>query len=67
MDEIALKILKALNEMKEPAGCGEIGKKVDLPVPKVMGKLRSLAKDGLVESPIKGKYVITEKGRNAVK
>ncbi len=67
MDEISLKILKALSELKEPAGCGEIGKKADLPVPKVMGKLRSLSKEGLVESPVKGKYVITEKGRSALK
>jgi len=35
MDEISLKILKALSELKEPAGCGEIGKKADLPVQKV--------------------------------
>jgi len=32
-----------------------------------MGKLRSLSKEGLVESPVKGKYVITEKGRSALK
>ena len=31
-----------------------------------MGKLRGLKKDGLVESPIKGKYVVTERGKGLI-
>jgi|GEM_PF-2358267 len=33
---------------------------------KVMGKLRTLLKYGYVEKPVKGKYVITSKGREAI-
>ena len=32
-----------------------------------MAKLRGLKTDGLVESPVEGKYVITAKGRKTVK
>lgn len=58
-------ILKALSELKEPAGCKEIGEKAGLNWRRVMAKLRGLSKAGYVESPVKGKYVITSKGREA--
>lgn len=66
LDDIQKKILKALTAMKEPAGCGEIAKAAGLPTPKVTGKLRGLKSRGLVESPVKGKYVITEEGKKKV-
>lgn len=65
-DEVGKAILKALVALKEPAGCGDIGKKANLPVPKVMGKLRGLLKEGLVETPVKGKYVVTQKGKKVL-
>ncbi len=66
LDEIQKRILKALTEFNDPAGCKEIAQKADLPTPKVTGKLRGLKNRGLVESPVKGKYVITEEGRKLI-
>lgn len=66
LDEIGKGILTALAAMEEPVGCGEIAKKAGLPTPKVVGKLRGLLKQGLVERPLKGKYVITEVGKAAI-
>jgi len=60
-------ILRALNELKEPAGCQAIGEKAGIDWRRVMGKLRGLSKDGYVESPVKGKYVITNKGKQTLK
>jgi len=56
-------ILNALTKLKEPAGCKVIGEHAGIPWRTVMGKLRGLRKDGYVESPVKGKYIITDKGR----
>ncbi len=59
-------ILKALTQLTEPAGCKAIGDKAGIPWRTVMAKLRGLKKEGYVESPVKGKYIITDKGREAV-
>lgn len=59
-------ILKALDTLTEPAGCKVIGEQADMPWRSVMGKMRGLKKDGLVDSPVKGKYVISEKGKSAI-
>ena len=67
LDEVQKAILNALKEFIEPAGCKEIAEKAGLPTPKVTGKLRGLKNKGLVESPVKGKYVITEEGKKALK
>lgn len=58
-------ILKALTQLTEPAGCKVIGEKAGIPWRTVMAKLRGLKSEGYVESPIKGKYLITKKGREA--
>jgi len=58
-------ILKALSQLKDPAGRKEIGEKAGIPWRTVMAKLRGLKKAGLIESPVEGKYVITAKGRKA--
>ena len=58
-------ILKALTQLTEPAGCKVIGETAGIPWRTVMAKLRGLKKEAYVESPVKGKYVITEKGRAA--
>ena len=59
-------ILKALGTLSEPAGCKVIGETADMSWRTVMGKLRGLKKDEYVESPEKGKYVISEKGKSAI-
>jgi len=66
LDDQQSKILEALSEMEDPAGCKDIGEKAGIPWRTVMGKLRGLKSDGYVESPVKSKYVITEKGRNTI-
>lgn len=66
LDEIDKKILSALTTFSEPTGCKQIAEKIGLDVRKVMGKLRFLLKNGFVERPVKGKYLITEKGKQAI-
>lgn len=66
LDDLSVKILKALKEEKDPLGCGDIAKKINENVRRVMGKLRSLKNKGLVEQPVKGKYVISEAGKKMV-
>lgn len=56
-------ILQALTELTEPAGCNVLGETAGIPWRTVMAKLRGLKKEGYVETPVKSKYVITEKGR----
>ena len=60
------RILKALTELTEPAGCKVIGEQSGIPWRTVMAKLRGLKKEGYVESPVKGKYVISEKGKETI-
>ncbi len=66
LGEEQIQILKALNSLEEPAGCKVIGEAADMPWRSVMGKLRGLKKNELVESPDKGVYVISEKGKAAI-
>lgn len=67
MDEVQKKVLKALIKLNKPSGCGDIGKLAGLKVPVVVGKIRGLSKEGYVQSPVKGKYVVTDKGKTAVR
>ncbi len=59
-------ILKALNTLSEPAGCKVIGEAINIPWRSVMAKMRGLKKGDYVESPTKGKYIISEKGKNEI-
>lgn len=59
-------ILKALAQLTDPAGCKVIGEKANISWRTVMAKLRGLSKEGYVQSPEKGTYIITAKGRKAV-
>ena len=63
LDDMRKAILTALSTMEEPAGCGEIGTKANLPTPKIVPRMRGLLKDGLVERPVQGKYIISDQGR----
>lgn len=67
LDEVQKKILEALLNNKEPVGCKEIAEASGLTTPQVTGKMKGLLSKGLVESPTKGKYVITELGTKEVK
>ncbi|WP_456433910.1 LexA family protein [Thermosulfuriphilus sp.] len=60
------KILAALAEKGEPSGCKDIAQAIGLSSQAVSCRLRSLKSKGYVESPAKGKYVITETGRAQV-
>ena len=62
LNEDQRNILKALYDLAEPSGCKAIGDASQLNWRSVMGKMRGLSSQGLVESPEKGKYVISEKG-----
>ncbi len=66
LDDTQKAILSALTSLTEPAGCGVIGKQAGLPTPKVVPKMRGLLNSGLVERPVKGKYVISGEGRTVV-
>jgi predicted transcriptional regulator len=66
LTEDQIKILKALNTLTEPSGCKVIGEAADMPWRSVMAKLRGLKKEELVESPDKGVYIISEKGKAAI-
>ena len=66
LTEDQTKILKALNTLTEPAGCKLIGEAADMPWRSVMAKLRGLKKEELVESPDKGVYIISDKGKAAI-
>jgi predicted transcriptional regulator len=59
-------ILVALGTLTEPAGCKIIGEAANMPWRSVMAKLRGLRKEELVESPEKGKYVLSDKGKAAI-
>jgi len=69
MDEVGMKILKAMAEMKAPASCGEIAKRAGTPTLtlKVTGKLRPFLNKGLVERPEKGEYITSEAGLKLIK
>ena len=65
-DDVGKAILKALAQLNAPAGRGEIATQAGLPTPKVTGKMRGLLKEGLVATPLKGKYTLTQHGRRYV-
>jgi predicted transcriptional regulator len=66
MEEVDTAILEALMKLEKPVGCKEIGEEAVVPWRKVMARLRSLKKAGLVDSPEKGRYTITGKGAEAL-
>ncbi len=56
-------ILKTLVEIGRPATSKEIAEKIGVPTSKVSCRLAPLRKKGLLESPEKGKWFVTEEGR----
>ncbi len=63
VDDVQKKILKALIKLNKASGCGDIAKLAGLKVPVVVGKIRGLSKEGYIQSPVKGKYIVTDTGK----
>ncbi len=59
-------ILRALADLGRPAKSKEIAEKIGVPTSKVSCRLAPLRKKGLIDSPEKGLYVITEEGKKLV-
>ena len=55
-------ILKALKELGREATSKEIAERIGVQTSKVSCRLAPLKRKGLLDSPEKGKWVITEKG-----
>ncbi|PCN51038.1 MarR family transcriptional regulator [Candidatus Geothermarchaeota archaeon ex4572_27] len=67
MSDIVRKILETLAEAGTPMTSKEIAEKAGLTAKEVGCRIAGLKKRGWIESPEKGKYVITDKGREALK
>ncbi len=65
-EDMNKKILEALKEIGKPASSKEIAEKIGVPTSKVSCRLAPLKKKGLIESPEKGKWVITEEGKKSL-
>ncbi len=63
MEDMNKAILKALAEMGRAATSKEIAEKLGVPTSKVSCRLAPLKRKGLIESPEKGKWAITEEGK----
>ena len=59
-------ILKALKELGREATSKEIAERIGVQTSKVSCRLAPLKRKGLLDSPEKGKWVITEKGLQEV-
>ncbi len=66
LDEVDIQILKAMKELGRLAAPKEIGEHAGIDARRVAAKMRKLKRLGYVESPEKGKYVITEQGIQAL-
>ena len=66
IDEEGKKVLKALAELTEPAGGKEIAEVSGLDSKKVASKITALKKEGLVDSPVRCKYCITDAGKESL-
>lgn len=58
------KILKALAEAGEPVACKDISEGTGIPSKSVSCRIKTLRNKGLVDSPVRCRYVVTETGRN---
>ena len=67
LSEPIKKILEVLSESDKPLTSKEIAEKAGLTTRDVGCRIAGLKKKGYIESPEKGKYVITDKGREALK
>lgn len=67
LDDLDKMILRVLAEVDTPLTAREIASKINIDVRKIVAKLRKLRNRGLIEVPEKGRYKITDEGRNIIK
>ncbi len=65
-EDMNMKILKAFAEIGQPAKAKDVAEKLGIQTSKVSCRLAPLKKKGLLDSPEKGVYVITEEGKKLV-
>lgn len=63
LTEEHLKILEAMANTSEPCGSKDIAASTGLESKVVSSRITALKKKGLVESPVRCKYAITDDGR----
>ncbi len=63
LTEEQAKILKALSEMEGPVASKDIAEATGIPSKSLSCRIRSLKDKGLVQSPARCRYEVTEKGR----
>ena len=61
LNEVQEKVLKALKDMGKPAGNKDIAQATGLDSKEVSKAIKDLKKQGLVDSPVRCKYVPTSK------
>ena len=66
LDDKDKAILKAMMGVGEPLTCAQIAERSGVPLRSVIGKIRGLINRRLVRRVKKGKYEITDKGREMV-
>lgn len=60
-------ILAAMEASQEPCGSKDIAAATGLEAKSISCKITAMKKKGLVESPVRCKYTITNEGRSALK
>lgn len=60
------KILEAMAGSAEPCGSKDLAAATGLEAKAISCRITALKKKGLVESPVRCKYTITDDGRNAI-
>jgi predicted transcriptional regulator len=60
-------ILETMDKCQEPCGSKDIAAATGLEAKAISSRITAMKKKGLVESPVRCKYSITEDGRSALK
>lgn len=60
-------ILKAMADSQQPCGAKDIAAATSLDSKAISGQITVMKKKGLVDSPVRCKYAITENGRSVLK
>ncbi len=66
LTEEQLKILKAMAKAEGPCGSKDIAAATGLETKVISSRIAALKKSGLVESPVRCKYSVTEDGKAAI-
>jgi len=60
------KILQVMAASKDPCGSKDIASATGLEAKIISSRITAMKKKGLVESPVRCKYTVTEEGRTAI-